>query len=229
MRRCGCSRSGARRCCPGLPSTPATARRWRECAGQWTGSRWRSSWPRCGCGRCRRDRSCPGWIAVSVAVRRRAGRSAASPDLAGEAEQAADWYTTCADVCQDSGNAWYHAYARWGLAVVALLRGDHEDARRLGRGALRQVRGMDDSMGVVLCLDALSWVAAAHREAIRALTLAAAAEAAWAAIRPRQPARSARSMMRRSARPGRPCLARSTARRSRRAARWIGPRPSRSP
>ena len=101
---------------------------------------------------------------------------------AGEAEQAADWYTTCADVCQDSGNAWYHAYARWGLAVVALLRGDHEDARRLGRGALRTIRGMDDSMGVVLCLDALSWVAAAHREPIRALTLAAAAEAAWAAI-----------------------------------------------
>jgi DNA-binding NarL/FixJ family response regulator len=37
-------------------------------------------------------------------------------------------------------------------------------------------------MGVVLCLDALAWVAAARREATRAVTLATAAEAAWAAI-----------------------------------------------
>ena len=37
-------------------------------------------------------------------------------------------------------------------------------------------------MGVVLCLDALAWTAAARHEAIRAATLAAAAEGAWAAI-----------------------------------------------
>ena len=101
---------------------------------------------------------------------------------AGEAEQAACWFTRCADMCQDSGNVWYHAYSQWGLAVVALLRGDHEGARRLGYEALRTIRCMDDAMGVVLCLDALAWTAAARREAIRAATLAAAAERAWAAI-----------------------------------------------
>ena len=101
---------------------------------------------------------------------------------AGEAEQAAAWFTRCADLCQDSGNVWYHAYSQWGLAVVALLRGEHEGAHRLGRAALRAIRQMDDSMGVVLCLDALAWAAAAGREAVRAVTLAAAAEAAWAAI-----------------------------------------------
>ena len=37
-------------------------------------------------------------------------------------------------------------------------------------------------MGVVLCLDALAWAAAACHEAVRAVTLAAAAEGAWAAI-----------------------------------------------
>jgi len=37
-------------------------------------------------------------------------------------------------------------------------------------------------MGVVLCLDALAWAAAAGQEAVRAATLAAAAERAWAAI-----------------------------------------------
>jgi non-specific serine/threonine protein kinase len=101
---------------------------------------------------------------------------------AGEAEPAACWFTRCASLCQDSGNIWYYAYAQWGLAVTALLLGDHEDARRLGSAALRTSRGMDDAMGVVLCLDALAWVAAACCEATRAVTLATAAEAAWAAI-----------------------------------------------
>ena len=101
---------------------------------------------------------------------------------AGEAEPAACWFTRCAAACQDSGNVWYHAYAQWGLAVVALLRGDHEDAGRLACAALRAIRGMDDAMGVVLCLDALAWAAAAGQEAVRAATLAAAAERAWAAI-----------------------------------------------
>jgi DNA-binding NarL/FixJ family response regulator len=101
---------------------------------------------------------------------------------AGEAEPAACWFTSCADLCQDSGNVWYHAYSQWGLAVVALLRGDHEAARRLGFAALRTIRDMDDAMGVVLCLDALTWAAAASHEAVRAVTLAASAERAWAAI-----------------------------------------------
>ncbi|HEV3287963.1 MAG TPA: LuxR C-terminal-related transcriptional regulator, partial [Streptosporangiaceae bacterium] len=101
---------------------------------------------------------------------------------AGEAPAAAQWWGECARVSEASGNVWYHAYSQWGLAVAALLGGDHEDARRLGCAALRAIRGMDDAMGAVLCLDALAWAAAARREAIRAATLAAAAEAAWAAI-----------------------------------------------
>jgi len=101
---------------------------------------------------------------------------------AGEAQSASDWFSECAGMCESSGNVWYHAYAQWGLTVVALLRGDHESARRLGCAALRTVRCMDDAMGVVLCLDALAWAAAARREAIRAVTLAVAAEGAWAAI-----------------------------------------------
>jgi predicted ATPase/DNA-binding CsgD family transcriptional regulator len=101
---------------------------------------------------------------------------------AGEADPAADWFARCAAVCAGSDNVWYHAYAQWGLAVVAVLRGDHEDAGQLACAALRVIRCMDDAMGVVLCLDALSWAAAAGQEARQAATLAAAAEGAWAAI-----------------------------------------------
>jgi predicted ATPase/DNA-binding CsgD family transcriptional regulator len=101
---------------------------------------------------------------------------------AGEAPEAVHWWGQCARVSEASGNVWYRVYAQWGLAVAALLRGDHEDARLLGSQALRTIRCMDDAMGVVLCLDALAWAAAAGHEARHAATLAAAAERAWAAI-----------------------------------------------
>ena len=148
---------------------------------------------------------------------------------AGEAESAACWFTRCAAACQDSGNVWYHAYAQWGLAVVALLRGDHAGATRQGCAALRAIRCMDDAMGVVLCLDALAWAAAAGHEAVRAATLAAAAEGAWAAI-PATPAGPLRAHHDAALQVARAALpARNTGRRSRRAARWTRPRPSRSP
>jgi predicted ATPase/DNA-binding CsgD family transcriptional regulator len=101
---------------------------------------------------------------------------------AGEAEQAADWFGECARACESSGNVWYHAYAQWGLGVAAWLGADHDRAAALEGRALRTLRRMDDPMGVVLCVDALAWVAAARQEPVRALTLLGAADAAWAAI-----------------------------------------------
>ena len=101
---------------------------------------------------------------------------------AGEARSAADWFGKCAHTCDSSGNSWYHAYARWGLGVAALLLADPGAAAGLVRAALDSMRKLDDPMGVVLCLDALAWIDAAHDQAPRALTLLAAADAAWAAI-----------------------------------------------
>jgi predicted ATPase/DNA-binding NarL/FixJ family response regulator len=101
---------------------------------------------------------------------------------AGEAPSAADWFGECARTCESSGNTWYHAYARWGLGVAALLMADHGAAAGPVRAALDSMRKLDDPMGVVLCLDALAWIAVAHDQAPRALTLRAAADAAWAAI-----------------------------------------------
>ena len=101
---------------------------------------------------------------------------------AGEAASAARWFRECARTCESIGNAWYHTYTQWGLGVAALVNADHGRATELERAALCTMRQMDDAMGVVLCLDALAWAAAGCGEAIRAVTLAAAAEAAWAAI-----------------------------------------------
>jgi predicted ATPase/DNA-binding NarL/FixJ family response regulator len=101
---------------------------------------------------------------------------------AGEAPPAADWFGECARACQRSGITWYHAYARWGLGVAALLVADYGAADGPVRAALDSMRQLDDPMGVVLCLDALAWIAAARDQAARALTLRAAADTAWAAI-----------------------------------------------
>lgn len=101
---------------------------------------------------------------------------------AGEAPAAADWFGECARACQSNGITWYHAYARWGLGVAALLVADYGAAAGPVRAALDSMRRLDDPMGVVLCLDALAWIAAAQDQAARALTLRAAADAAWAAI-----------------------------------------------
>ena len=44
------------------------------------------------------------------------------------------------------------------------------------------MRDLDDPIGVALCLDTLSWVAAGQQQAVRALTLLSAVDAAWSAI-----------------------------------------------
>jgi predicted ATPase/DNA-binding CsgD family transcriptional regulator len=101
---------------------------------------------------------------------------------AGDAPSAADWFGECARTCESSGNIWYHAYARLGLGVAALLVADHGAAAGPMRAALESMRNLDDPIGVVLCLDAMAWIAVAEGQARRALTLRAAADAAWAAI-----------------------------------------------
>lgn len=124
---------------------------------------------------------------------------------AGEVEPAAGWFGERARTCENSGNTWYHAYARWGLGVAALLLADHGAAARLVRTALDSMRKLEDPRGVVLCLDALSWIAVAPDQAPRALTLLTAADAAWRQSRlPHSPA-SASTTTRRSPQPGTPC------------------------
>ena len=100
----------------------------------------------------------------------------------GEARMAADVYAQCAHVSENSGNVWYQTYAQWAFGVATWLLCDPDGAAAPLRAALRVMRGADDPIGVALCLDALSWIAASQNDASRSLTLLAAAEAAWAAI-----------------------------------------------
>jgi len=101
---------------------------------------------------------------------------------AGEMTAAAGRFGECAQLAQSSGNLWAEKYARWGLGVTAWQLGDHDDAVAHLRAALCAGREMDDRIGVALCLDTLGWVAASQKKPGWALTLLAAADAAWAAI-----------------------------------------------
>ena len=101
---------------------------------------------------------------------------------AGEHAAAAELFSECARLARGSVNMWGEKYAWWGLGVTAWLRGDNDEAVSYVHAALRAGRDMDDRVGVAACLDTLGWVAASQQQPARALTLLAAADAAWAAI-----------------------------------------------
>jgi predicted ATPase/DNA-binding NarL/FixJ family response regulator len=101
---------------------------------------------------------------------------------AGELQAAAHQFCECARVCQASGNVSYHGVAQWGLAMATWLLGDPDTAAVLLCDSLRRMRLIDDPIGTAYSLDTLAWTAATQNKAARALTLLAAADAAWAAI-----------------------------------------------
>ena len=100
---------------------------------------------------------------------------------AGELQAAAHQFGECARVCQASGNVWYHGIAQWGVAIATWLLGDPDGAEVLLCDSLRSMRLIDDPIGTAYDLDTLARTAAAQNKAARALTLLAAAEAAWEA------------------------------------------------
>jgi len=99
-----------------------------------------------------------------------------------ESQAAAERFGECARVCETSGNVWYNTYAQWGLAAAMWLLADHDGAATVASAALSTMRHLDDPIGVALCLDTLAWIAAAQRQALRALTLLGAVDSAWSAL-----------------------------------------------
>jgi predicted ATPase/DNA-binding CsgD family transcriptional regulator len=107
--------------------------------------------------------------------------------FSGEPQPAAERFGECASVCASSGNVWYHTYAQWGLATARWLLGDRDGAAAPAAAALGAMRDLDDPIGVALCLDTLAWIAAGQGQALRALTLLSAVDAAWSAIQIARP------------------------------------------
>jgi non-specific serine/threonine protein kinase len=85
-------------------------------------------------------------------------------------------------VRNEGGDPWTRSHALWGLGLVRLRSGDHEEATVLEREALRLMRQVEDRSGVALGVEALAWAAAAQEEWERAARLAGAAQAVWRSI-----------------------------------------------
>ena len=100
---------------------------------------------------------------------------------AGEAREASDRFSECARVSGSSDNVWHHTHAQWGLAVATWLLADHDSAATLASESLRTMRGIDDPIGIALCLDTLGWIAAGSQPR-RAVVLLGAADGAWSAF-----------------------------------------------
>src|SRR5689334_16232323 len=109
------------------------------------------------------------------------------------------------------------------------MLGDPGSAAATVRAALAVMRRADDPIGVALCLDALAWIAASRDEMARSLTLLAAADGAWAIIPAPLPPGLRTHHEEALGWRGERFRPPSTGQRWRRAARWTGTRPSRSP
>jgi non-specific serine/threonine protein kinase len=88
----------------------------------------------------------------------------------------------------ERGDPWTRSHALWGLGLVRLTTGDPDEAARLERSALGLMREVDDRSGTALCIEALSWAAAAQQAWDRAARLSGAAEAVWRSIPAELPA-----------------------------------------
>jgi non-specific serine/threonine protein kinase len=99
-----------------------------------------------------------------------------SHELLGETDDAVKCYEQVLATTEARGESLYHAYALWGLGVVAWRQNDGLRAARLLAQALRLARQVNNPRTVATCLEALGWLAAGERDAHRAIVLIAAAE-----------------------------------------------------
>ena len=74
---------------------------------------------------------------------------------------------------------WCSGYCLWALGLAAWRRGDLDRAAGLEQESLRLRAGLNDPMGIALCVEALAWIAASGRRYERAAVLLGAAAGRW--------------------------------------------------
>jgi len=100
----------------------------------------------------------------------------------GDLTQAANLCRLAVATCELHGEQWARSYAIFVLALVALDRGQHEEAVRYGRDSLRLKLSFHDLLGMVLALEVLAWSAAAGGGYERAAVLLGAASQIWRSV-----------------------------------------------
>jgi DNA-binding CsgD family transcriptional regulator len=97
----------------------------------------------------------------------------------GENDRAAAHFEFVHAQASATGEQWMLSYAVYGLGLVALVRGRHDEAITLAIEALALKRAFDDTVGATLVTDLLAWAEAAAGSGERAAVLLGAASSMW--------------------------------------------------
>lgn len=107
------------------------------------------------------------------------GLSALFDDRLGEATTLVD---QARQICLARGDGWVLSYALQALAMIDFVRGDISSTSRLVTESLGLKRALNDTLGIAVGMDMLSWVAAADLRFERAATLMGAAHRVWGGV-----------------------------------------------
>lgn len=97
----------------------------------------------------------------------------------GETERAAENFGFVYAQASATGEKWMLSYAVYGLGLVELVRGRHDEAITHAMNALALNRAFDDTVGATLVTDLLAWAEAAAGSGERAAVLLGAASSMW--------------------------------------------------
>ncbi|SNT45214.1 ATP-binding protein [Rhodococcoides kyotonense] len=97
----------------------------------------------------------------------------------GETERAAENFEFVHAQASATGEKWMLSYAVYGLGLVALVRGRHDEAIARAIESLELKRAFDDTVGATLVTDLLAWAEAAAGSGERAAVLLGAASSMW--------------------------------------------------
>jgi predicted ATPase/DNA-binding CsgD family transcriptional regulator len=110
------------------------------------------------------------------------GELAVTAIFMGDLDQA---NATCAEVCaigEEHGEQWAYTFAIYVLALVALGRGEHEQATVYARDCLRAWRSFNFLLGIALAIEMLAWSATARGAPDQAGILLGMAGRVWPSV-----------------------------------------------
>ena len=97
--------------------------------------------------------------------------------FSGETKSAAVWHRRCSDITTAIGESWWRSFSLWAYGIDKWRQGDTAAALELERESLRLKRQLGDQLGIAVCLEGMSWIAASEGDVDRAARLLGAADA----------------------------------------------------
>jgi DNA-binding CsgD family transcriptional regulator len=102
--------------------------------------------------------------------------------LGGDIGRAVRLYEKALAMTERGGDPWTRSHCLWGLGMATWLEGDDARAERAEKEALRLAGEIDERTGIALCLEALAWISASHRDFECTARLRGAALSVWESI-----------------------------------------------